>query len=265
MFASLGAAAGGAPPDDTPSKPERGRPLSGSSTVIGTLDPMKLTSKDYLASVSWATSGSSASNFYLNVNQYYDGRPRVSLVQPTSQRDLDHLQSKIGGFLYYHQPPRAPPLAGELRFRLTASRDPASFSSGVDMTNKREVPWCIPLPAIAGNQTFASVRHILTAVDATVPQQLMDLARKHYHKFLSGNLMGTRHLHAFGQPFDIPLDRGKITFAVVGKDRVAYARLKNISSFHTGRRPGDSEPLERHFPVSGQPVTHVTPTVRRAS
>ncbi|TFK78455.1 hypothetical protein K466DRAFT_77949 [Polyporus arcularius HHB13444] len=129
------------------------------------------------------------------------------------------------------------------------------------MTNKREVPWCIPLPAIAGYQTFAPVRHILTAVDATVPQQLMDLAREHYHRFHFGNLLGTRYLHAFGQPFELPLDRVNNAFAVVGKDRVAYAKLKNILSFHTGSpHPGDSEPLERHFPVSATVICCFEPS-----
>ncbi|RDX40192.1 hypothetical protein OH76DRAFT_377510 [Lentinus brumalis] len=77
-FASLAAAAGGtAPPDsDTPSKARPGRPFSGSSTVISTLYPMKFTPEDHLVSVSRVSSA-----VLLNVAQYHDGRPRVSLVQ----------------------------------------------------------------------------------------------------------------------------------------------------------------------------------------
>lgn len=137
--------------------------------------------------------------------------------------------------------------------RLTASSDPASFPSGLDMTTARGVPWCIPLPAIAGHKTFASVRHILTAVDATVSQQMMDLAREHRHKFQSGDVMGTRYLHAFGQPFDLPLDANLVSFAIVGKDRVAHATLREISSFYTWNLQ------QRYHPFAGQPVARAAP------
>ncbi len=205
---------------------------------------MKFTPEDHLVSVSRVSSA-----VLLNVAQYHDGRPRVSLVQPKSpQWDPDHLQRNYSGFLYYHQPPRAPPLAGELRFRLTASRNPASFPFGLDLMTKRGVPWSVPLPVVAGNRSFAPIRHILTTVDATVPQQVMDIARNHHQKSHSGDVAGTRHLYAFFQPFDLALDRNYVAFAFVGKESIAYTTLQHIASFQT-RRNGEAPQL--YTPFSG--------------
>ncbi|KAI0692533.1 hypothetical protein C8T65DRAFT_550827, partial [Cerioporus squamosus] len=134
------------------------------------------------------------------------------------------------GFLYYHQIPRAPPLAGQLRFRLTASADPATFSAGVDVTTRRGTPWYIALPTIARGQTFAQIRYLLTAVDRTVSQRVMDLARGHRHS-RSGNVSGTRYVHSFGQPFDLTLDRGGASFTFVGKERIADTILHRLAQF----------------------------------
>lgn len=53
--------------------------------------------------------------------------------------------SQSSGFLYYHQPQDAPLLAGELRFRLTPSNLPQSFSQGKDCLTPDGVVWKIPL------------------------------------------------------------------------------------------------------------------------
>ncbi|RPD68330.1 hypothetical protein L226DRAFT_576500 [Lentinus tigrinus ALCF2SS1-7] len=80
--------------------------------------------------------------------------PRRSSDDEIFIEDLGGLNSKpLSGFLYYYQPPRAPPLAGEIRFRLTPSNDPGSFASGTDFTTKSgATPWSIPLLAIAGTK-----------------------------------------------------------------------------------------------------------------
>ncbi|RDX41107.1 hypothetical protein OH76DRAFT_1365156, partial [Lentinus brumalis] len=139
-------------------------------------------------------------------------------------------------------------LSGELRFRLTASRNPASFPFGLDLMTKRGVPWSVPLPVVAGNRSFAPIRHILTTVDATVPQQVMDIARNHHQKSHSGDVAGTRHLYAFFQPFDLALDRNYVAFAFVGKESIAYTTLQHIASFQT-RRNGEAPQL--YTPFSG--------------
>ncbi|KAI0692530.1 hypothetical protein C8T65DRAFT_745113 [Cerioporus squamosus] len=139
---------------------------------------------------------------------------------------------KTRGFLYYHQPPRAPPLAGQLRFHVTGSDDPASFSSGTDLTTERGVPWYIPLPvtASAGYRMHTPIRRLLTDVDGLVPQQVMDLARAQEH------------------PFDLTLDSASSAFALVGRDRIARMILPYVICFYTGTA---SRGRLFHLPFSG--------------
>ncbi|RPD53256.1 hypothetical protein L226DRAFT_540781 [Lentinus tigrinus ALCF2SS1-7] len=169
------------------------------------------------------------------------------------QQDASGFHGRLSGFLYYCQPPRAPPLAGELRFRLTPSDDPASFSSGVDYTTRRGVPWYIPLPTIAGNQTFAPLQHLLTDVDMAVPRQVMELAREHHHSFKCGDAKGSRVLHAFGQPFDVALYQLEHKFVFVGQKHIARTRFQRMTSFETCFQTAASAPSERerHFPFLG--------------
>ena len=48
-------------------------------------------------------------------------------------------------FLYYSTLPGKPRIAGELRFRVTSSDDPASFESGSDLVDKNGQTWSRPL------------------------------------------------------------------------------------------------------------------------
>jgi hypothetical protein len=48
-------------------------------------------------------------------------------------------------FLYYYTSPEKPRLAGELRFRVTSSDDPASFESGSDLMKINGQVWSRPL------------------------------------------------------------------------------------------------------------------------
>ena len=50
------------------------------------------------------------------------------------------------GFLYYKLPALAPPHAGQIRFRITPSSDPASFVDGYDLPHSvNPLPWSILL------------------------------------------------------------------------------------------------------------------------
>ena len=53
------------------------------------------------------------------------------------------------GFLYYSMSPGRPRIAGELRFRVTQSDDPASFESGSDLLRINGLPWSRPLYALS--------------------------------------------------------------------------------------------------------------------
>ena len=45
------------------------------------------------------------------------------------------------GFLYYHTPPKAPPLVGEIRFRIASHLD--NFHDGEDLLSRDKTPWSI--------------------------------------------------------------------------------------------------------------------------
>jgi hypothetical protein len=55
------------------------------------------------------------------------------------------LPTKLEAFLYYFTSPEKPRIAGELRFRVTSSDDPASFESGSDLLKSNGQPWSRPL------------------------------------------------------------------------------------------------------------------------
>ncbi|RPD54407.1 hypothetical protein L226DRAFT_616713 [Lentinus tigrinus ALCF2SS1-7] len=217
-----------------------------SSSILRTLDPTKLTPKDHITSVQWP---SLRRSFELLVARYDDGYPRVTVLHDPPLEDSG---GNLAGFLYYHQPPHAPPLAGELRFRITASGDPESFPSGVDYTMEQGIPWSMPLPTIAGNQTFAPILHLLTDVDATVPHRVMELARENQYTFTSGSVQASRYLYAFGQPFHLPLTRRAPVFEFVGKERVVRRRLEHITAFCIGPW--------RHYPRSGSIICCFEPS-----
>ncbi|RDX47816.1 hypothetical protein OH76DRAFT_1484494 [Lentinus brumalis] len=164
------------------------------------------------------------------------------------EQDTLRLHNKIGGFLYYHQPPHAPPLAGELRFRITTAQAPATFLGGSDLMTKCGVPWCIPLPVIAGNETYAPIRRLLVAVDRTVPLEVMNVARQHSRVVPAVIVAGTRCVHAFGQPFDLSFLRHNTAVAFVGKNRIEHTRLHKMTYFQTGSSGPRSQ---LHFPFSG--------------
>jgi hypothetical protein len=48
------------------------------------------------------------------------------------------LSQNTRGFLYYHTPPKAPPLAGEVRFRLANDLD--KFHDGEDLLAENKAP-----------------------------------------------------------------------------------------------------------------------------
>ena len=57
-------------------------------------------------------------------------------------------------FLYYFSPPEKPRIAGELRFRVISSDDPACFESGSDLLILNGQPWSRPLYAISASYKY---------------------------------------------------------------------------------------------------------------
>lgn len=105
------------------------------------------------------------------------------------------------GFLYYHAPKPATPLAGTMRFRLTPDFDPASgvspqsaFAAGSDLLipDAGDLPWSVPIWSIAPPMTMAPVCAVLRADGHTVPNS-PDTKKK--------LTKGCLTLYALGQPF----------------------------------------------------------------
>ena len=207
-------------------------------TTIRTLNPAKFTPQDHVISSQSSTLHERSVCAALHVGQSHYHLPKVYLRHTSPPPSPGHSSDPLGGFLYYHQPPRAPPLAGVLRFRLTASNDPATFASGFDLITRRGVPWYIPLPSIASRKTYEPIRRLLTAVDETVTSQVMDIAAKYPSKFTTGHVRATRYLHSFGQTFDLPLQYGHHKFTFVGKEGLTDATLRSMTSYWTTSSSG---------------------------
>ena len=145
-----------------------------------------------------------------------------------------------GGFLYLHRPPDwVPPLAYEIRFRVTNNSDPSSFASGHDL-RWAGLPWGIPL--LFGPYINRVVRHFLIA-DGTIPDTAqfkseieLDLKRwvvpddEMHYRFA---------LWSLGQPFrmDLSCPRTQLTPVFTLKRPTATGRLYTANSAVPVRAP----------------------------
>ena len=222
---------------------------------ISTLDPAKLTSADHLTvSNPW-----SRPRLFV-YSRFTGGKVDIDLPNCTSRPQWANSTStdKLGGFLYYHQYPNAPPLSSEIRFRLTTSHDPRSFPSGSDYMSLRSesVPWSFSLATIAASSSYAAFVHLLTSVDNLVPHGVMDcaLSQNTLRFTFVSKTRATQSLYAFGQPFDLSLDHYSHTFVLTGKERLARFRVFGATYCQTSRKP---EPIQRKLvPLSGSCAVH---------
>lgn len=225
------------------------------TTAISTLDPTKLMPADRLTFNPCPPH---------RVNVYSRHSPgRIQLIPLDYGDPVFDTPADFSGFLYYHAPFRGPPLAGELRLRITPSRDPESFPSGVDHTSQRGVLWRIGLPSIAKAERFVAIRHLLIHVDGLVPQETMDLAqRQTCVRTISGATRTARWIYSFGQPFDLPLDNFKHAFVFVGKSGIERAILPTIAQFRSGY--AGIHTLQSHNPFLGMLSSLSTPALLQA-
>ena len=115
--------------------------------VIVTLDPNKFAEKKQ-------------KRLHINLPHI---RPRISLLKHSSLVKVPYLdydrtveqEERISyppdtkAFLYYSLSPGKPRIAGELRFRVTSSDDPASFESGSDLLRRNGLLWSRPLYSLS--------------------------------------------------------------------------------------------------------------------
>lgn len=128
--------------------------------------------------------------------------------------------SHARGFFYFEPRLDLSPsgLAGEIRLRCTASRDPASFASGFDLIDPTGMPWSIPLLIINRNQVSLSALEDLLLQDGLVtPALLRDCRDLNAQCHING---GSTILHSLNQPFPVRLDRTKFVFWTVGNGTI---------------------------------------------
>lgn len=109
------------------------------------------------------------------------------------------------GFLYLHKPPAwAPQIAYELRFRVTKSSNPTSFSAGHDLQYEG-LPWSVPLLYHTAIKAPA-VRTLLNSDRLMTEPQILEVER------LSNKLVPREAqsawplLYAMNQPFRLNFD-----------------------------------------------------------
>ncbi|PPR01586.1 hypothetical protein CVT24_005877 [Panaeolus cyanescens] len=104
---------------------------------------------------------------------YYPLRSRNSIPFPAGTK----------GFLYHHLPPGRPEYSAQLRFRVTPTDDPASFSQGYDLPipqiyQKLPGPWNISLVKILGTIHARPLSELLLR-DGLIQQHTLDMIHTH--------------------------------------------------------------------------------------
>ncbi len=100
----------------------------------------------------------------------------------------------------------APRLAGQLRFRITSSPDPASFSAGTDL-KRYGLPWRKEILAMGLRNPEMTEYHALLS-DGLISEDTLSICKTAIDAHKTRRFNATsRVLFAFGQPFDIRFGR----------------------------------------------------------
>ena len=187
--------------------------------TIQTLDPSKLSSSEFIDAslkLEIRAYGRDKSLFRM----HYHGHSRF----PEGTR----------GFLYYHSPEASdPPIAGEIRFRLTPGNDPAYFTHGSDLLCPNGLPWVIHLLAMAGSQKklfYQPIRKLLIDDGLVAPALLEKWDTNELHLFRN-----SRIIHSFGQPFAIKFDVENFDFHLPMANQLQFVRFQGLFC-HSYRR-----------------------------
>ncbi|KAG5640805.1 hypothetical protein DXG03_006959 [Asterophora parasitica] len=79
------------------------------------------------------------------------------------------------GFLYLHCSPSLPPIAVQIRLRLTPEPNPSLFSTGADLLRDcGSIPWSIDLVRIAKVKNYAPFKALVTSDGLGLDRNLMD-------------------------------------------------------------------------------------------
>ncbi|KAF8867828.1 hypothetical protein BD779DRAFT_1685257 [Infundibulicybe gibba] len=129
------------------------------------------------------------------------------------------------GFFYYYSPPGLPYFAGEVRFRITPSTDPASFATGVDLSTPHRLPWRVPLWRLCSSSDLLPVRRFLQDSGLVTPAMLQHcetMARKLVKKHLQNVL------YTLDFPFYLRFNTQAQLFWAAGESQCQRLRLASV-------------------------------------
>ena len=197
------------------------------SRIISTLCPKRLQPSDCvdISSRSWVAVKLQCGASHI---RYHKARWNATGSFPPNTR----------GFFYYHTPPKAPPLVGELRFRCASNLD--DFHNGKDLLVKdRFKPWSVPLYALANHASYAKWREQLI-LDNLVTQDTLDkwvIAKNAVRDTMHRDLGRDRPvLYYFTQPFFFRFHIPTFAFYTATKDEIIGCSLNNPTKDNRNNR-----------------------------
>ncbi|KAF8350382.1 hypothetical protein F5887DRAFT_1069406 [Amanita rubescens] len=130
------------------------------------------------------------------------------------------------GFLYYHVPPKAPPLAGEIRFRCASNVD--DFHCGQDLLSMDKfTPWSIAPYKLTSRSSYATLRGQLM-FDNLIPPTMLDmwaLVSKLSRRVKDRS--GRPVLYYLKQPFFFRFGDEHIVFYPAANQKIGFCVMKN--------------------------------------
>lgn len=130
--------------------------------------------------------------------------------------------SDAKGFLYYARPPGAPPIASEVRFRLTPVNDPKAFDHGEDLHLSDERPWRRPIYSIATNSVLGPLYDKLRQEGLVSPE--LDKALKALPK-LSIMYSRCQIVHSLSDTFKLDLSSDWHTLFAISEKGIAPIQI----------------------------------------
>lgn len=131
------------------------------------------------------------------------------------------------GFLYYHIPPKAPPFAGEIRFRRAS--DPYGFHNGEDLLSSDKTPWSISLFALANRSAHVALRKQLLTDNLVSPTTLDEWAEDKLPLLQKVSPVGRDRtvLYYLRQPFFLRFTCHYISFYTVTREDIGFCLSLN--------------------------------------
>lgn len=161
------------------------------------------------------------------------------------------------GFFYFVPGPAHAPIAGEVRFRVTASEDPATFVAGHDLLLPN-VPstWHIPLLNIArSKRSFKHLCDVLADRDRSVSTELIRTIRETKPPLVAYHT--TRIIHSLKQPFVLDVSNAASRFCIASRaTSLVSVELLWMEDY---RKPPARETFTGATPASGTSRHYCSP------